>query len=113
MDLTVLFMLCSCGGNGGGGTGLIPTPDTTAPDIHFDALGMQGSLDEPAVVSVNGIADQDATVDTSFSVIITLGDNGLPLDPDIGTTASGSLIMTATGPSMNLGGQELDFTIYN
>ena len=108
----VLLAFCGCGGGGGGGKSKA-APDTTAPDIHIDAIGMQGALDESATVTVNSVTDQDGLNDAGFSVLLPMGTHGLPADPATGSSAMGTLQMQATDASTNVGGQDLDLTIHH
>ena len=107
-----LFMFCGCGGGSGGGQSK-PVPDLLKPNIQIDALGMQGALDESAIVLVNSLADADAADDAVFSVLVSLGAHGLPADPAEGSSANAVLDMTATDPAGNVGGQELEVLIHH
>ena len=110
--LCASFCLCACaGGSGGGGGGGAPVADTTPPEINISAVGLSGTLSESATVTVNSVADDDGLNDDEFSVLIDLGTNGLPSDPASGASANATLTMTATDPSSNEGGQEVDLTI--
>lgn len=110
----ITLLLASCGGGGGGSKGPAPVVDDGfAPNIHIHALGLQGDLDEDATVTVNGIADNDANIDNVFSVLIPVGDDGVPDDPAAGDDASGTLDMSASDGAGNTADYEVDFTLYH
>lgn len=112
-----LFLLCGCNGDVGGDSkindALNYVPDTTPPEILVDAMGLEGTLSEHAAVTVNGVTDQDGSVDAVFSVEVNMSTHGLPADPSVGSSALGTLSMSATDAAGNTGGQDVDFSLNN
>ena len=111
----IILILSGCGGGGSGGSkGPGPVVDDGfPPNIHIHGLGLQGGLDENATVTVNSTADNDAINDNAFSVLIPMGDDGIPDDPIAGDNASGSLDMSAIDGAGNTTAYEVDFTLYH
>lgn len=109
--LAALLAGCASGspdtGSGGGST-KGNGADKKPPVILLDAIGLEGTLSESASVDVNGVADQDGTVDADYVVEIPLGSNGLPPEPNGNNIATGSLVMQASDGAANVGAEQVD-----
>ena len=68
LALGAVCLACtSCGGGGGGGGGS-STPAATPPLVTLSTVTIAGTTDVACEVTINDVADDDALVDTNFSV---------------------------------------------
>lgn len=72
-------------GNNGGNPDI--TPGSESGEIEFQLVRLAGDTSEDSTVTVNGIADQDGIVNTSWRVEFTFG-SGIISDPGAGVTSS-------------------------
>jgi hypothetical protein len=88
---TLVLGLAAC--TSGGETAELPPPGKgNSPTLEFTSVQLEGVTDVAAAVKVNGVADQDGSVNKQWRVALDLGSNGLPADPGAnGSTASGLL----------------------
>ena len=100
-----LLAAAGCGGGGGGGVKKPTDLGATAPSLHIRGIAVSGTTAAGATVTVNGLADSDATADTDFLVTFALdggGDPGdLAVDAANGTTRTIPFTVSATagGPA--------------
>lgn len=119
MPLLATLFSAGCGGGGGGGGAIGPgpvPPPTQPPTVVITALRVSGTMNEPATVTVKGVADGDGVVDQAFRVDFALdggaGPSSLPVDP--GATAAASdlaLTIVATDSAANARTKSLVVTL--
>ena len=87
------LLLTSCGGGGGGSSS--STPTATPPVLGLSSVTVTGTTDVACMVSVNGIDDDDAVVDTDFSVELLMDDTDIEAF-EAGSSYWGTFTISAT-----------------